>query len=168
MFAGNGSTATGKLSLNYTNGLPAVTVSNGTVSLANPLAVQNSTVNVSTGGVVSFAQGQTSATVTMDDLALVPGAEGKAPAVRFVFHRQGNQSVYGDIVAHYAPDHGKAVEIGKVAGVAVYVPNATRKEQLPLTLPTGTSLHGGKLTVRFNERADAGGKLIAEATLDIP
>ena len=113
-------------------------------------------------------QGQTSATVTMDDLALVPGAEGKAPAVRFVFHRQGNQSVYGDIVAHYAPDHGKAVEIGKVAGVAVYVPNATRKEQLPLTLPTGTSLHGGKLTVRFNERADAGGKLIAEATLDIP
>jgi len=40
VFAGNGSTATGKLSLNYTNGLPAVTVSNGTLTLSSSTVFQ--------------------------------------------------------------------------------------------------------------------------------
>ncbi len=35
VFVGNGSTAAGTLSLNYTNGLPALTVSNGTLTLAS-------------------------------------------------------------------------------------------------------------------------------------
>ncbi len=117
---------------------------------------------------VIVRQGQTAATVTIDGMAVAPAVDGKAAVLRFAFHRQGNQSTYGDIVARFEPGRGRAIDIGKVSGVAVYVPNDVRKEQIPLTLPAGVSLHGGKLTLRYNERADAGGKLIAEATLDLP
>ncbi|WP_221795171.1 fimbrial biogenesis chaperone [Aquisediminimonas sediminicola] len=117
---------------------------------------------------VIIRQGQTSATVTLGELAVIPAKGDTPPALGFAFHRKGNQSVYGDVTVTFAPTKGKAVDVGKVAGVAVYVPNDIRKAQIPLTLPKGMALQGGSLTLRYHERADAGGKLMAEANIILP
>ena len=51
VFAGNGSIGTGKLALNYTNGLPALTVSNGTLTLSSSTVFQlNNTGSQLPGG----------------------------------------------------------------------------------------------------------------------
>jgi hypothetical protein len=117
---------------------------------------------------VIVRQGQTSATVRLDSLALVPASGDAGPGLSFVFHRDGNQSVYGDILATYSPPKGKAEEVGKVGGVAVYVPNATRTARIPLKLPEGMALRGGSIRLTYSERPEAGGKLLAEATIAVP
>jgi hypothetical protein len=140
-------------------------------SLAKPEAGQVAIVLQALVGVsipVIVRQGQTSATVTLGELAVIPAKGEALPSLGFVFHRQGNQSAYGDVLVTFAPAGGKGVKVGEVSGIAVYVPNAMRKAQIPLTLPQGMALHGGTLTLRYNQRADAGGKLMAEAQIAVP
>lgn len=117
---------------------------------------------------VIIRQGETSATVTLDTLAVSPAKGDASPMLSFVFHRQGNRSVYGDVVATYAAPGKKPVEIANVGGIAVYVPNAMRMAQLPLILTKGASLRGGTITLRYTQPKDAGGKLIAESALVLP
>lgn len=117
---------------------------------------------------VIVRQGQTSASVTLDSLALVPARADTPSAVTFQFHRQGNQSVYGDIAVSYVTPSGKSHELAQMNGIAVYVPNATRTMRVALNLPEGVALKGGTLKVRYNERPDAGGKLLAENAVSVP
>jgi fimbrial chaperone protein len=140
-------------------------------SLAKPEAGQVAIVLQALIGVsipVIVRQGQTGAAVTLGELAVIPAAGEAPPALDFVFYRQGNQSAYGDVTVTYTPAGGKGVKVGEVTGIAVYVPNAMRKAQIPLTLPQGMALHGGTLTLRYNERVDASGKLMAEAQIAVP
>lgn len=117
---------------------------------------------------VIVRQGTTSATVSLSNLEVVPAKGDAKPMLAFTFNRQGNQSVYGDVLATYTAAGGKPVEVGKVNGVAVYVPNATRTARIPLSLPEGVALKGGSIKLTFSERPDAGGKLLAEATFAVP
>lgn len=117
---------------------------------------------------VIIRQGETSATVTLDSLVLSPAKGDADPMLSFVFHRQGNRSVYGDVVATYAAPGKKPVEIANVGGIALYVPNTMRKAQLPLRLPKEANLHGGTITLRYIQPKDAGGKPIAERALVMP
>lgn len=117
---------------------------------------------------VIVRQGVTEATVTLEELKLIT-SNGQGPStLGFVFRRQGNRSVYGNVVATYAAPGKKPVKIASVDGVAVYVPNVMRVAQLPLALPKDASLHGGTITLRYTQPQDAGGKTIAEQTLLIP
>lgn len=117
---------------------------------------------------VIVRHGPTNATVTLSGAELIPAKDEAKPLLAFTFNRMGNQSVYGDILATYTPSSGKAVEIGKVDGVAVYVPNATRTVRIPLTMPEGMALKGGTIKLTFSERPDAGGKRLAEASVTVP
>lgn len=117
---------------------------------------------------VIVRHGDTQATVTVANMALMPpGAQG-GPAVGFEIHREGNRSVYGDISVSFTPKIGVPFDVAKASGVAVYVPNALRRTRMPLALPQGTVLSGGTLHVSYRERAEAGGKLMAESTLLLP
>jgi hypothetical protein len=112
--------------------------------------------------------GQTAATATLEDLALGTSPDG-APSLAFEIRRSGNASVYGDVRATYTPrSGGEPVEVARVDGVAVYVPNPLRKATLPLMLPAGTALQGGTLHLAFLARPEAGGKPMAEADLALP
>lgn len=112
--------------------------------------------------------GETQASVSLSELALpAPGASAEA-ALTFLIHREGNQSSYGDLVATFTPKGGAPVDVAKAGGVAVYVPNAQRRARLPLQLPAGTALRGGTLRLFYRERPEAGGKVLAEASLAIP
>lgn len=117
---------------------------------------------------VIVRQGQTQATVSLDQLTFVPAQAGAGPSLTFEMTRQGNRSVYGDIVATYEPPAGKPVELGNVSGVAVYVPNPVRRARLPLTVPPGVELKGGSIVLRYNHGVTEGGAAMAESRVAVP
>jgi len=121
---------------------------------------------------VIVRQGDTSASVALEQLALELPAPSAAPAtpplLSFHMLRSGNRSVYGNLSATYTPPGGQPLEVGKINGVAVYVPNALRTAKLPLRLPEGMALRGGVLQLSYNQRPEDGGKPMAQATLAVP
>jgi hypothetical protein len=118
---------------------------------------------------VIVRHGDTAFTATLDGLKIEPTIDKvKTPVLLFAIRRDGNRSVYGDLVAEFAAAGVKPVEVARVAGVAVYVPNAVRQARMPLTLPEGLALKNGTITLRFSTRPDAGSKLLAQATLALP
>jgi hypothetical protein len=84
------------------------------------------------------------------------------------FEREGNGSVYGDVSVTFTPRNGKPHSLARVGGIAVYTPNRVRKTTLPLQVPDGLALAGGTLDVSYRDRLEAGGKLLAQASLNLP
>jgi fimbrial chaperone protein len=117
---------------------------------------------------VIVRQGETQATVTLAQLALEPRGADTPPGLTFQILREGNRSVYGDLTVTFTPRGGAPLEVAKAGGVAVYVPNPMRRARMPLQLPAGVALAGGSLHLSYRERADSGGKLLAEQTLQVP
>ena len=117
---------------------------------------------------VIVRQGETEAHVTLAELAFQPATADVGSSLAFQIQRDGNRSVYGDLAVTFTPRGGAAVEVGRAGGVAVYVPNPRRRARLPLQLPPGAALAGGTLKLSYRERADAGGKLLGEASLVLP
>lgn len=118
---------------------------------------------------VIVRQGDTQAKVSLSALALLP-ATSAAPGglIALQMNREGNRSVYGDLSVTFTTPAGVTFEVARAGGVAVYVPNALRRAQLPLQLPAGTALPGGTLRVSYRDRPEAGGKVLAEASLQLP
>ena len=117
---------------------------------------------------VIVRQGDTQASATLSDLALLPAAGDAAPALSFVINRSGNRSLYGDLTVRFTPKGGQPVDLAKAGALAVYVPNALRRARMALQVPAGTTLAGGSLSLSYRERAEAGGKMMAEASLSLP
>lgn len=117
---------------------------------------------------VIVRQGDTQATATLSNLVLEQPAASQPSMLVFQMLREGNRSVYGDLAVRWTPRGGKPVDVAKAGGVAVYVPNTMRRARLPLQLPPEMALTGGRLDLTFRERPEAGGKLLAEAGLDLP
>ena len=84
------------------------------------------------------------------------------------FEREGNSSVYGDVSVTFTPKNGKPQSLARVGGIAVYTPNRIRTTTLPLQVPDGLALAGGTLDVSYRDRPEAGGKLLAQASLNLP
>jgi P pilus assembly chaperone PapD len=116
---------------------------------------------------VIVRHGATSASVTLGGLALQKDEAGR-PQLALAFGREGSSSVYGDVSVTFTPKNGKVQTLGQVGGIAVYTPNRVRKATLPLQVPAGLSLAGGVLDVSYRERPEAGGKLLAQASLTLP
>jgi P pilus assembly chaperone PapD len=116
---------------------------------------------------VIVRHGATSASVTLGGLALQKDEAGR-PQLALVFAREGSSSVYGDLSVTFTPKNGKVQQLGQVGGIAVYTPNRVRKATLPLQAPAGLALAGGVLEVSYRERPEAGGKLLAQASLNLP
>lgn len=117
---------------------------------------------------VIVRHGETQATVTLADATFQPPGSEPLPAVAFQIRRTGNRSVYGDLAVTFTPRGGVPTDVAKAGGVAVYVPNPVRRARMPLQLPPGSTASGGTLRITYRERADAGGRLLAESSVDIP
>ena len=81
--------------------------------------------------------------------------------------RKGNASVYGDMTVYFQSG-GKQFVVGRMNGVAVYSPNTHRRVKIKLNQAPDLDIRGGKLHAVFREKANQGGKLLAETTIDIP
>lgn len=108
-------------------------------------------------------EGETQAELSIAKLALE--RETGTPVAAMELHRSGNQSVYGDLVASFAPKKGAPRIVGRAGGVAVYTPNPLRRVRLQLEPPPGFALADGTLTVSFREQ---GGAVLAESSMRIP
>ena len=117
---------------------------------------------------VIVRHGETTASVSLTGLGLLDPVAGQPATLALVLQRSGNRSVYGDLGATFTPQGGAEQEVGKAGGVAVYTPNALRRVRLELNPPPGLVLARGTLRVTFRERPDAGGKLLAEAVIELP
>jgi len=117
---------------------------------------------------VIVRHGETQASTTLSELALLPAAGDAGPALSFQINRSGNRSVYGDLTVSFTPNGGKPVELAKAGALAVYVPNALRRARMQLQVPPGTALAAGSLGLSYRERAEAGGESMAEASLTLP
>lgn len=115
---------------------------------------------------VIVRQGATGATVALSGLSLRHD-EGR-DVLLLRFERDGNASVYGDLSVEFTPAGGKPQIVAQAGGIAVYTPNRVREASLPLEAPAGTPLSHGLLVVRFRERVEAGGRLLAQAELTVP
>ena len=111
--------------------------------------------------------GAPSASVKLAGLA-VGKDEARRPQLALRFEREGNSSVYGDVSVTFTPKNGKPQSLAQVGGIAVYAPNRVRKAALPLQVPAGMALAGGTLEVSYRDRPEAGGRLLAQASLNLP
>ncbi len=100
---------------------------------------------------VIVRHGNLSAAATLSGFSLAPAGEGGGnPALSFTINRNGARSVYGDLTATYFPSgRSNGIVVSQIKLLAVYVPNATRTVVMPLTLPEGVKLSGGKIAVTF-------------------
>jgi len=116
---------------------------------------------------VIVRHGATSANVSLGHLALQKD-EAQHAFLSLQFEREGSSSVYGDLSVTFTPRGGKPQALAEVGGIAVYVPNRVRQAALPLQVPAGLALAHGTLEVRYRERPEAGGKVLAQANLELP
>ncbi|GAB3380582.1 fimbrial biogenesis chaperone [Massilia agri] len=116
---------------------------------------------------VIVRHGNVAATVNLAGLAIQKDA-ARRPLLALRFEREGDSSVYGDVSVTFTPRGGKALTLAQVGGIAVYTPNRVRQAALPLQLPSGVALSGGTLEVAYRDRPEAGGKLLAQASLSLP
>jgi hypothetical protein len=117
---------------------------------------------------VIVRHGETQMSVTLSELELLPAVGDASPALGFQINRSGNRSVYGDLTVRFTPRGGVPTDLAKAGALAVYVPNPLRRARMQLQVPPGTALADGTLSLQYRERAEAGGKLLAEASLPLP
>ena len=106
---------------------------------------------------VIVRHGDLAATARLAGLALRAGEDAE-PVLTLNVERGGERSLYGELEVTYLPgDDGSETVLGIYRGLAVYTPNRMRSLNLPLELPEGFTLDGGKLRVSFAEsgREDA-------------
>jgi P pilus assembly chaperone PapD len=127
--------------------------------------VMNALVGASVPVIVRH--GASSGSVKLAGLALGKDGARRGQLV-LQFERDGNSSVYGDVSVTFTPKNGKPQSLAQVNGIAVYTPNRIRKTTLPLQVPDGVALAGGTLDVSYRDRPEAGGKLLAQASLNLP
>lgn len=112
----------------------------------------------------------TPATVTMSDAAIASQAATPAPewTVTVRLNRAGLESTYGDLLVTLKDGSHAGELVGKLGGVAVYTPNASRLISLTLHLPENVPLSGRHLLISYQQKDTDGGATLAQTTLDVP
>ncbi len=108
--------------------------------------------------------GDVSASVALTDLNFEMQND-TIPTLTLTFNREGEKSVFGDLIVDWEPPRGSKVEVGIVRGIAVYTPNTTRQFRMNLRKPEGVNFNEGKLLVRYIDGSDTSTEVFTEAEL---
>ncbi|WP_101760121.1 molecular chaperone [Oceanicoccus sp. KOV_DT_Chl] len=111
---------------------------------------------------VIVRHGELEAKATIDNIALITDADNKQH-IELNLHRQGNRSLYGDLDIWWTAANAKKQRVAYAKGLAVYVPNNSRKITIS-PLPEFTLSEQGTLQVEFTEDAAYGGNETATAS----
>jgi len=113
--------------------------------------------------------GKTSASVKFSSVEYLPPDEKiKNPSLFMRLDREGNQSVYGDLLVEYVQADGTSRILGQANGLAVYTPNSTRTFRMQLELPSDLDIKAGVVKVFYRDKPDKGGKVLAQTQLKVP
>jgi hypothetical protein len=114
---------------------------------------------------VIVRHGETSAIARLSTLSVHGGgAADGARKLSLIIERDGNQSVYGNLVVTHVDAAGHPVIVGRLDGLAVYTSAPRRRVEIPLTAAPGHALGAGRLRVSY---AAAGGADEPLATAEI-
>lgn len=98
---------------------------------------------------VIVRHGETSATVSIASATLIPGQDGKPPAVRVELVREGTASVHGDL--NILAGSGRSqMSIGRARGLAVWTPNPARAMTVPIRAEFTATAERGDLVVTYS------------------
>ena len=116
---------------------------------------------------VIIRHGATQARSALANLRLAAAVQAGLPArLLLELKREGNAYVYGDLVASWQPQTGKAEPAGRLNGVAVYGNRALRHLSIPLPGLRRSGTDPGVLRVQFLEHNST--KVLADAGLTLP
>ncbi len=102
---------------------------------------------------VIVRHGQTTADVRISSLGLHENADQRRTTLSMVFERNGNRSLYGDVIAEFQPTQGASKIVGQATGVSIYPPANKRPFELPVELDRAQP---GTLKVSFRARPESG------------
>lgn len=118
---------------------------------------------------VIVRHGELHADVGLSGIEILEADADRPARIALTMTREGDRSAFGDVTATYTPaDGGGSVVVAQVTRVAVYTPRDSRRLVLPLRLPEGVPLGQGTLRVEYRATAKAGGRLLAETTVQLP
>jgi P pilus assembly chaperone PapD len=120
---------------------------------------------------VILRHGDLSATASLSELNLQPGATPKLPEnLSLNINRQGNRSVFGDITVTFKPKSGDELEVGIGRGLSVYAMQTSRNYKIPLRPPEGVELKSGRLHVVYKESSinNKNPAVLAEGEITVP
>ncbi len=114
--------------------------------------------------------GELSAMVSITDLALTPSENPDKPAILFFrLNRSGNRTVSGDIEVTFKSNQGgDEYVVNLVRGIAVLCPYPARIVRLSLGPPEGVVMQNGSLHLVYRASPEEGGKILAEADIQVP
>ena len=107
--------------------------------------------------------GEKNNTVSFSDLSVIK--KDSVSILKIALHREGNMSVYGDILIDYVSDKGKVTRVGRANGMAIYTPNRFRYFNLPLDKSADIDYKTGKLKLSYTTPADSKLEKIAETEM---
>ncbi len=111
---------------------------------------------------VIIRKGENTTEVNLTDLSFEMQND-TIPKISMRFNRQGNMSVYGDIVVEYTSADNVSVQVGIVRGLAVYTPNLTR--HFSFELNKGIDYSKGSLSVIYKSNSDLKPAIYAQEKL---
>ena len=101
---------------------------------------------------VIVRQGDLAAEVSFGGtVATLAATDDSPPSLSLEINRDGNRSVYGDIVVSLPDRPDEEGVIGLVRGIAVYTPNRKRRLLVPIDPTLVEQLRGREIEVAFNE-----------------
>jgi len=138
-------------------------------------ATQSKNISIKLTPIVSISipviirQGKTSATIKFTSAKLQPASKQDNKLQLFLeMQRQGNQSIYGDLLAEFISKDGTNKVISQVNGVAVYTPNKTRSIAIPVNMSDLSRLSSGTIKITYRSPAQEGSKTLAQTELSVP
>jgi hypothetical protein len=115
---------------------------------------------------VIIRTGKVNVTAALTDLK-IEFTQDSIQIVKLNIQRNGNISIYGDLILEFIPKQGKSGQIGLVRGVGVYTNIEKRNMVIKLNNVKGTNLKNGKLKVKYISNGDFKSVVYAEAELDV-
>jgi P pilus assembly chaperone PapD len=114
---------------------------------------------------VIVRHGDLSAEIGLSDLKVAQRDEEQF--LDFTISRDGNRSIYGEVVAWWTPEgDSDAVRIGLAKGISVYYPNQIR--HFSLEIPADLKLTQGTVKIEYNEDPTYGGEEKAYIEMKLP
>lgn len=98
---------------------------------------------------IIIRHGKSTTDINLSDIELTLTTE--VPRLSLIINRDGNMSVYGDLLVEHISPSGDKTEIGQVKGISVYTPNSRRFFSFELRNAENVDLSKGKLKVTYSE-----------------
>lgn len=111
--------------------------------------------------------GTSNTTVAIENAKLNTAADGNR-YLSFRFLREGNMSVYGDLLVTHIATNGTETPIAAVNGVAVYTPGKVRNMNIPIPTENIPDISTGRLRITYSGQSQTRPQKYAETEINLP